>query len=549
MPSAAENVEENYIDMTSTHRTLSAAHYIYIVAALLWGLALPANAQSQRTVTHEVKKGETLYKLSKDYGVSVDDIIQSNPVLQTELLKAGQSLTIALPSQVSAVPLEGGSDTMAAPAPAQAPRPVRTSPTAYKVKKGETLWSISRAFGITVDELMAANPEMQQAGYKLKKGRSITIPADKELPAAKPTTGLSVINIAVVLPFKAKGIEAARSTEYLRGMMLGIAQLKKQGRSIVLRVFDEPASGETLRPVMERINAQETNLIVGPIYPSHWSEAIALSTTQTKIVAPFSSKIQQINTCPRLFMLNVPQSSEALLIADLVASSFHKEDAHFIFITHGEANAKADRRNIAAQLKKRLADDGFKITQLAAGAGLTAIKPALQNGAFNLVVTDASDADTQMQLQSAVTALQQTLAPGTSLGLLGYENWPEQAAGNSALRNGLYSSNTFVAATAFYFPYTKASMAFEADYKKYFGTDLLRATPRMAPLGYDTALAFINGLAAYGKDFGTQAQQLPFLQSNLRFAKTGGQGGYISRSAWLIHYKTDKSIDKIAKTR
>ena len=521
------------------------ARVIFIICV---AFATSTAAQTQQTVERTVERGETLYKIAREYGVSIDDIISQNPVLKTEPLKAGQTLRIALPSAVSRTAV---GDTQQC-APPDAPQPaqnVRTVPAEHKVKKGETLWSISRAYGITVDALIAANPEMQEAGYKLKKGRSIVVPASLPVSPAPAPKGLAAVNISVVLPLQEGGVAAARSAEYVRGMLLAVQQMKRQGRSVTVHVYEEPPSATSLRSVMQRIGAHGADLIVGPAYPSHWGEVIGLSPSYAKIVIPFSSKVQQVATCPRLFMLNAPAQSEEGMLAELVAASFHKDATHVIFLTHRPGDARADKSGAAAALKNRLALDGYKTTALPADADLTAVKGALRKGTFNLLATDASDADTQQRLQSIATALRQTLPAGTQLALLGYDAWPDRAAAGSALREGLYAADTYVAATAFYYPYTRAAMAFEADYKKWFGADLLAVSPRVAPLGYDTAMAFVNGLSVYGKAFGTQRQALPLLQSDLRFAKVSEQGGYVNQSAWLIHYKPDKTIDKIAKTR
>lgn len=60
-----------------------------------------AAAQMQKTVVHKVERGETLYKIAREYGVIPDDIISQNPALKTELIKIGQTLRITLPSVVS----------------------------------------------------------------------------------------------------------------------------------------------------------------------------------------------------------------------------------------------------------------------------------------------------------------------------------------------------------------------------------------------------------------------------------------------------------------
>ena len=40
----------------------------------------------------------------------------------------------------------------------------------HKVKKKETIFGISKMYGITIDQLIEANPEMKTPDYELKKG-------------------------------------------------------------------------------------------------------------------------------------------------------------------------------------------------------------------------------------------------------------------------------------------------------------------------------------------------------------------------------------------
>jgi len=40
----------------------------------------------------------------------------------------------------------------------------------HKVKKKETIFGISHNYGLTIEELIEANPEMNTPGYELKKG-------------------------------------------------------------------------------------------------------------------------------------------------------------------------------------------------------------------------------------------------------------------------------------------------------------------------------------------------------------------------------------------
>ena len=59
----------------------------------------------------------------------------------------------------------------------------------HKVKKKETLFGIARDNGLTVQELIDANPEMNTPGYELKKGDFIVIPYPKSKVESRNVKG------------------------------------------------------------------------------------------------------------------------------------------------------------------------------------------------------------------------------------------------------------------------------------------------------------------------------------------------------------------------
>ncbi len=56
----------------------------------------------------------------------------------------------------------------------------------YQVKKKDTIYGIAKMYGLTVDELVRANPEMTQPDYVLKKDSYIMIPFHQEEAVAAP---------------------------------------------------------------------------------------------------------------------------------------------------------------------------------------------------------------------------------------------------------------------------------------------------------------------------------------------------------------------------
>ncbi len=112
---------------------------------------------------HVVKRGETLSGIADRYGASVRDIKLANN-LRGDLIRTGAYLMI--PTGVK----EGQT--------AIPPNAVKTEEKLlYTVKQGDTLWGISRAFGVSLDDLRRWNAGRLRGpdGRQLKPGDKIVV--------------------------------------------------------------------------------------------------------------------------------------------------------------------------------------------------------------------------------------------------------------------------------------------------------------------------------------------------------------------------------------
>lgn len=103
-------------------------------------------ASNTRFVEHVVKPGETLWGISRRYGVGMDAIREANRLSGTTVV-AGRTLRI--PQQATTRTAQGGSS---APAKKE-----EVKLAEHVVKVGETLWSIAREYGATVPAIQSAN--------------------------------------------------------------------------------------------------------------------------------------------------------------------------------------------------------------------------------------------------------------------------------------------------------------------------------------------------------------------------------------------------------
>lgn len=547
----------------------------FLCLGVLYPLQVKGQKKVEKTVKYTVQPGETILGIAHRHGTTLDHLLSLNPGVQPDYVQAGQVVIVPYvpggaepaptPAQRAAAARATEKNVVVKKQPTagnaaimpnavskvsyaevgQQPQPVKVTYKEYKAKKKETAYGIAKANNITVDELIEANPEMKQEGYKLKKGSVLRIPVK---PIVKKPTfkGLNTIRLAVILPLVGNGVEFDRSVEFYRGLLMGVEELKQAGVNVVVSVYNEPAPDVSIASQMLQVVGQNPDVIVGPLYPTHFTDVTAVSAKKVKVVVPFSSKVPQVDYRPEVYVLNTPAVYENALALDLFMTNFKKQ-THVILL-HGQAGNK---RSFSEELQRRLSSAGYDIVSLPTSASTQQMTAALlgkKQGEYIIVPDDASEA-TMKQMLTKTADLQHALS-GAQISLLGYESWLPYAEGS--MREQIHAANTYILTPNYYYPYTTASKAFYDKYRKLFKADFVSSKPRMAPLGYDFARGFLGSMATYGYDFSTQSPQKgsvaaqPKLQSEPRFITVGGNGGYVSRSMWLVRFKRDMSIVKIS---
>ncbi|GGA36725.1 LysM peptidoglycan-binding domain-containing protein [Paenibacillus physcomitrellae] len=106
---------------------------------------------------HMVKEGDTLYELSKKYNVPLQTLIDANPqITNPDVLMIGDKVKI--PSSAVTVGQDDG--------------------VIYKhvVKQGDTLWKLSKAWGVSLQAMIEANPQLKNPNALLV-GEVVNIPS------------------------------------------------------------------------------------------------------------------------------------------------------------------------------------------------------------------------------------------------------------------------------------------------------------------------------------------------------------------------------------
>jgi membrane-bound lytic murein transglycosylase D len=141
-----------------------------IIAEPLTGVALPKPTDAAEAVEvtmpadgmHTVATGETLWSISKRYNVTIDNLKAWNN-LPEGVLSIGQQLRVVAPA---------GNQATEETAPEAAPVQTITSDVYHTVEAGESLYKISRTYGVTIKEVMEWN---KKADFSVKPGEKLLI--------------------------------------------------------------------------------------------------------------------------------------------------------------------------------------------------------------------------------------------------------------------------------------------------------------------------------------------------------------------------------------
>jgi LysM repeat protein len=146
--------------------------------------------------TYTVESGDSLSAIAEKLGTTVDELVALNDLTSNDL-SVGQVLRVPggeahagatpTPREEEATPTrEATEEPSGTETPSARPTP-REGQTEYVVQSGDNANDIALRFGITVDELAAANNTTVDALRSLEVGQVLIIPPPSSTPAPEPT--------------------------------------------------------------------------------------------------------------------------------------------------------------------------------------------------------------------------------------------------------------------------------------------------------------------------------------------------------------------------
>ena len=523
-------------------------------------LRIPRSAaNAQKETYHTIASGETLYRLTVKYNVSAKAICDANPGLSAENFRIGQ--VILIPSTAEAettAPAETQSNTVVANN--NIPGPVESRcRDMHKVKRKETVFSISREYGISEAELIAANPELKGEN-KIKKGTFLCIPYPKAQaeqsaqPQAMPTDSelfrenrketerFSTIKAAVILPFL-NGVsksESSRMVEYYEGLLMAVDSLKRTGTSIDLYTYNSGPESASLNSILGKSEMKDMDIIFGPLYQQHIKPLAEFAKKQdTRLVIPFTSKDNTVFQNPAVYQINTPQSYLYSEVYDHFVRQFPNANVIFIEASQG---AK-DKAEFIKGLKDELRNRSIPMKSLKEDVTVESLKTVLRTDRENIFIPTSGSNLTLIKILPQLTLLVRE-QPESRVHLFGYPEWQTYTKDHL---EAFFELDTYFYSSFYTNNLLPAAINFTKSYRRWYGKEMDERYPKFGMLGFDTGYFFLKGLARYGSSFEKNMQGLDLvpIQTGFKFQRVNNWGGFINKKVFFVHFTKNFELVKL----
>lgn len=552
-------------------------------------LYIPVKNQAKKTqpsttrqvIEHQVVAKQTLYSISKMYGVEKEEIIRLNPEIENGIIKIGQILRIPVSDKTKAqvqdnVAKQINSDKTTVQHEVKAQQPVlpKKKYVTYEVKsRKETLYGISKQFGVSINEIIEANPYAQdgikkgdilqipvveenipktsgsdilhivkpketiygiskqynitkedllRANPKLENGLmigdTILITSSSPQPTTTPTDNNAIVQkatyrIAYMLPFSAEedknSTNIDRFIEFYRGSLLAMERIKEQGISLEVYTFDTQLGTAKINDILKNGIPKTVDMIIGPAYPEQ--VAIVADYAKKNNVIQIVPFTSQISNSDRFALQYQFNPSSADLDKAIINNILDKHRTDNVFIVNF-ASQNSKSYHLPERLEKALKSNSIKYTKLKANSLTADNISALNRNANNLIVLSSCSTQEFKDFVGAVSADNKNYTFVVENDIFNY------AKADKSLKNKNFVTYSLFNAT----PEDKYLNA----YSRYFTVRTQQSTPNYDLLGYDITLYFCKALQPnkqliFPQDVALQQSTFNFTKQNNAFLNTG----------------------------
>lgn len=478
----------------------------------------------------QVKPGDTLYSTAKQYGLAVEDLMSSNPGVTEYSFKAGSWLKV--------------------PASGLKPRLKRTlveeqtigAISSYTVNKDDNWTSISRKTGVAVEDLKSANSEVKH----LKKNEVLAVPE------------VTTVQVEKEVPYTDPREENAEGRKEIYDSIHHISDQSEVRNVRIALIMDDPDSKRDIEFTRGFLLALKqlgnpgykvdvkvlaANLPAADIVADLEGFAPQLVFTLSEkgaadwllsyagnygieTVNVFDTKNDTYTSMPSVIQLLTPTAHFNESIASTIGERY--ADRKLLTVTKG---VEADM--LAEAVGASFGNKGLKVQ-------IDNLNPSLFPAADDILIladiTDKADVE-KLFAQIAVAKENNPLLNAT---VVGRPNWVTFA---DSMTEQFYDNDVVVPSRFFFNPESETGKTFISDFTAVYERGPLKSYPNYAATGYDSANWFIPALAINEGDFNVTVPKNDLLQMPIDLHRISNWGGFYNSGAVLIHFTPWRTIE------
>ena len=489
-----------------------------------------------------VQPKETWYSLSKEVGLSVEELVALNP--KHPELKIGDTIVL------TAVKTVVKTNTVK---PANAGSSVK-----HVVQSKETKFGIAQKYGITLAELELQNPSIQ-AG--LQEGTELIIPKATVVKSIDSSTSAAsapklttksvqqlVINkastnkkLVLLLPFNAAKIQADTVTpltnrlkkdvflnltlDFYAGALVAIDSAKTLGINVAVQVLDseETKSSSALEALIKSNSFAGASAVIGPFYQHYVDKlGVALRPLQIPVLSPLSKETDKLND-------NVYQTMPSVTIQKQTVLDY-------MMAQNGSIIVISDPKKVATKnwISQQYPTVKFAKYLESGALDVAYLKSLLNKSTRNYVVVDTQ----KTNLLLAVTATLTSLLPAYPINLavlepnetLDYEEIPLKRLTDLHL---IYPS------------VTHENLSAEAQYFRNHYKQINKVFPNQyAVRGFDLTFDTLLRLSQEGSFESTTSTATQQVECKFNYIKNNSFG-YANSGVYIMEFQSDLTVKQL----
>ena len=520
---------------------------------------LKAKAEKKRKkdyIIHKVKAGQTLYAIARDYNISVAQLREDNPSVNPQALAVDELLWI----RRTAIGSSTEQQAQAEMAEYTDNLNKATNDDGFDhhvVQPGETIYSLSRRYGITEAEFAQLNDVSQG----LKAGAIIRLPKAKSAEQEEVTEVINTptqatmnseitfqklddsqdLNIALMLPMNINSKPNASYVEFYQGFLLGLDEIKQSGNgNTKLTVYNTAHDQLKVQQIVGSTMFEGTNLIVSPVYEDELNPVLQYAhKNSVPVVSPLAN-ISAVQS-PALYQLSPAPEKKYEKIGNLL------DGGRDIYLIYASSNDKEFEQEILKELHGRpysaynysFTDQKSTFTPRNAEARAIESMDDILKGEKPCLFIVLANAETDVDrilgtISSSKVALTDRSESSAQYVVMGTSRWGRF---NNIDHTSYFNNNVVMISTYHAKRDSKAVRDFDSRYIDAYG-----ALPSLyAYRGYDTAMIFCAGMRG-DVEYNMLDKRYTPLQTTYKFVRGNAGERYVNQEWVRVNYNSDYTI-------